>query len=155
VKVDTVDTKIGANGPGTSEAGTSAVGTSGASDGDEEDGNHAKEHAGLHSNYVRSEIGPKNKKRFEDEDDDDTNSKMGRSDILESPPNSDEEDGVTSEKTLEFHQVDMANLVLKLKMTFSDIQTFREADKGYNVQRGKEIRLKKMTEKGILLCVRM
>jgi hypothetical protein len=134
VEVDTVDTKTGANG----------ARTSGAGDGDEEDGNHAEEHAeeyvGLHSDYVRYEIGPKNKKRFEDVDDDDTNSEMGRSDILESPPNSDEEDGVTSEKTPEFHQVDMANPILKLKMTFSDIQTFREAVKEYNVQRGKEIR---------------
>jgi hypothetical protein len=84
-----------------------------------------------------------------------TNSEMGRSDILESPPNSDEDNGVTSEKTPEFDQVEMANPVLKLKMTFSDIQTFREAIKEYNVQRGKEIRLKKMTEEGLLLCVRM
>jgi hypothetical protein len=81
VEVDTVDTRTGASGAG---------------DGDEEDGNHAEEYAGLHSDYVRSEIGPKNKKRFEDVDDDDTNSEMGRSDILESPPNSDEEDGVTN-----------------------------------------------------------
>jgi hypothetical protein len=142
MEVDTIDTRTGASGAGTSGAVTRGVG-----DGDEEDGNHAEkyaeEHAGLHSDYVRSETGPKNKKRFEDVVDDDTNFEMGRSDILESPYNSDEEDGVTSKKTLEFHQVDMANPVLKLKMTFSDIQTFREAVKEYNVQRGKEIRLKK------------
>jgi hypothetical protein len=148
VKVDTVDTRTGASG-----AGTSGAETSGAGDGDEEDGNHAEEHDGLHSDYVRSETGPKNKKRFENEDDDDTNSKMVRSDILESPPNSDEEDGVTSKKTLEFHQVDMANPVLKLKMTFPNIQTFREAVKEYNVQRGKEIRFKKNDRRrSIVVC---
>jgi hypothetical protein len=122
VKINIVDTRTEINGVG---------------DGDEEDESHAeeqaKEYARLHSDYVRSETEPKNKKIFEDVDDDDTNSKMGRSDILESLPNSDEEDGVTSEKTPEFHQVDMANPILKLKMTFSDIQTFREAVKEYNV----------------------
>jgi hypothetical protein len=131
VEVDTVDTRTRTSG-----AGTSGVGNGdNENEGDEEDGNHVEEHNGNHSGYVRIETGPKNKKRFEDVDDDDTNSEMGRSDILESPLNGDEEDGVTSEKKKlqNFTKLTWLTQVLKLKMTFSDIQTFKEAVKEYNV----------------------
>ncbi|XP_059455044.1 uncharacterized protein LOC132185264 [Corylus avellana] len=68
---------------------------------DEEDGNHDEAHPS--SDGVRSESGPKNKKKFEELDDDETNLEKPRSDILESPPSSDEEDEIPSAKTPEFH----------------------------------------------------
>ena len=76
----------------------------------------------------------------DDEKDDDTNSDMGRSDILVSPLPSDEEDGVTSLPTnCDFHAVDLKDLVLELHMKFTNLEQFREAVKEYNVKRGKDI----------------
>jgi len=68
------------------------------------------------------------------------NFEMGRSDILLSPPISDEDSGgISSNLGSEFHAMDLVNLNLKLKMKFSSLQLFREAVKQYNVQRGKDI----------------
>ncbi|XP_059461906.1 uncharacterized protein LOC132190900 [Corylus avellana] len=118
---------------------------------DEEDGNHDEAHP--IDDSVRSESGPNNKKKFEELDDDDTNSEMGRSDILESPLNNDEECQVPSTKSPEFHRMDVVNPVLHLKMTFPDIQTFREAVKEYNLLRGKEVGFKKNERrKSIVVC---
>jgi len=61
---------------------------------------------------------------FEDVEVDDNESEIGRSDILLSPPVSDEEDGGISSQ---FHEVDLVNPNLKLKMKFASIQLFREA----------------------------
>ena len=107
VEVDTIDTRTRANGVGYNGVGTSHGGDDdNENEGDEEeDENHVEKYHGNHSDYVRSESGPKNKKRFEDVDDDDTNFEMGRSDILKSPLNSDEEDGVTSEKLQNFTEL--------------------------------------------------
>jgi hypothetical protein len=44
---------------------------------------------------------------FEDGDDADNNSTMGRSDLLESPVNSDEDDGDTSIPNYDFHAMDL------------------------------------------------
>jgi uncharacterized membrane protein len=53
---------------------------------------------------------------FEDVEVDGNNSKMGRSDILLSPPISDEEDGgIPIYPDVEFHEVDLLNPNLKLK----------------------------------------
>ncbi|XP_059450972.1 uncharacterized protein LOC132181751 [Corylus avellana] len=80
----------------------------------------------------------------DDEEDNDTNSDMGRSDILVSPIPSDEEDEATSLPTnCDFHVVDLNDPTLKLKMRFPNIQQFREAVKEYNVKRGKDICFKK------------
>jgi hypothetical protein len=47
----------------------------------------------------------------------------------------------------------MVNPILKLKMTFLVIQTFREAVKEYTVQRDKEIRFKKNDRRmSIVVC---
>jgi hypothetical protein len=65
---------------------------------------------------------------FEDVEVDDNESEIGRSDILLSPPVSDEEDGgISSHPDVEFHEVDLVNPNLKLKMKFASIQLFREA----------------------------
>jgi hypothetical protein len=82
---------------------------------------------------------------FEDVEVDENDSEIGRSDILLSPvPVSDEEDGGTSSHPdVEFHEVDIVNPNLKLRMKFANIQLFREAVKQYNVRRGKDIRFEK------------
>jgi hypothetical protein len=81
---------------------------------------------------------------FEDVDVVDNDSEMGRSDILLSPPISDEDSGgISSNPDLEFHAMDLVNPNLKLKMKFSSLQLFREAVKQYNVQRGKDIQFVK------------
>jgi len=77
---------------------------------------------------------------FEDAEVVHNNFEMGRSDILLSPPISDEDSGgISSNLGSEFHAMDLVNLNLKLKMKFSSLQLFREAVKQYNVQRGKDI----------------
>jgi len=81
---------------------------------------------------------------FEDVEMDENDSEMDRSDILLSPPISDEEDGeISYNPSSEFHEVDLVNPNLKLKMKFSSLQLFREAVKQYNVQRGKDIQFVK------------
>jgi hypothetical protein len=77
---------------------------------------------------------------FEDVEVVHNNFEMGRSDILLSPPISDEDSGgISSNIGSKFHAMDLVNLNLKLKMKFSSLQLFREAVKQYNVQRGKDI----------------
>jgi hypothetical protein len=81
---------------------------------------------------------------FEDVEVDDNDSEIGRSDIILSPPISDEGDGgISFNPRLEFHKVDLVNPNLKLKMKFSSLQLFREAVKQYNVKRGKDIQFVK------------
>jgi hypothetical protein len=63
-------------------------------------------------------------------------SKLGRSDILLSPPISDEEDDeISSYPSVEFYEIDIPNPTLKLKMKFFSIQLFREAIRECNVKR--------------------
>jgi hypothetical protein len=63
---------------------------------------------------------------FEEEEVDDVDSEMGRSDILLSPAISDGEDGgISSHLDLEFQEVDLLNPNLKLKMKFCSIQFIR------------------------------
>jgi hypothetical protein len=83
----------------------------------------------------RSKSGQKFKRTFEDVDDDDTNSEMGRSDILVSPVASDEEGELSSARRSEFHTVDLGDPVLELEMKFSNIQTFREAVRVSNLKK--------------------
>jgi hypothetical protein len=74
----------------------------------------------------------------------DNDSEMGRSDILLSPPISDDDSGeISSNLGSEFHAMDLVNPSLKLKMKFSTLQLFREAVKQYNVQRDKDIQFVK------------
>jgi len=81
---------------------------------------------------------------FEDVEVVDNDSEMGRSDILLSPPISDEDSGgISSNPGSEFHAMDLVNPNLKLKMKFSSLQLFREAVKQYNVRRGKDIQFVK------------
>jgi hypothetical protein len=71
---------------------------------------------------------------FEDVEVVDNDSEMGRSDILLSPPISDDNSGeISSNLGSEFHAMDLVNPSLKLKMKFSSLQLFREAVKQYNV----------------------
>jgi hypothetical protein len=92
---------------------------------------------------------------FEEVEADDNNSETGRIDILLSPPISDEKDyGISSHPSAEFHEVDIVNPNLKLKMKFSSLQLFGEAVKQYNVKRGKYVKFeKKMKEPGVLQFV--
>jgi hypothetical protein len=81
---------------------------------------------------------------FEDVEVVDNVSEMGRSDILLSPPVSDEDSGgISFNLGSEFHAMDLVNPTLKLKMKFYSLQLFREAVKQYNVQRGKDIQFVK------------
>jgi hypothetical protein len=91
---------------------------------------------------------------FEDVEVVDNDFEMGRSDILLSPPISDEDSGgILSNLGLEFHAVDLVNPNLKLKMKFSSLQLFREAVKQYNVQRGKHIQfVKNKRAKCVAVC---
>jgi len=68
-------------------------------------------------------------KSFEDVEVDDNHSEFGRSDVLLSPPINDEEDidRISSHPSVEFHEIDLPNLTLKLKMKLFSIQLFREA----------------------------
>jgi hypothetical protein len=89
-------------------------------------------------------------KSFEDVEVDDNHSELGRSDILLSPPiviDEDDIDGNSSHPSKEFHEIDLHNLTLKLKMKFSSIQLFREAVREYNVKRGKYIKFEKNKKK--------
>jgi len=65
-------------------------------------------------------------KSFEDVEVDDNHSELGRNDILLSPPINDEEDidRISSHPSVEFHEIDLPNLTLKLKMKFFSIQLF-------------------------------
>jgi len=92
---------------------------------------------------------------FEDVEVDDNNSERGRSDILQSPPNSDEVDGgISSYPSSKIYEVDLVNPNLKLKIKFSSLRLFRAAVKQYNVQRGKYIKCeKKMKEPDVLRFV--
>jgi hypothetical protein len=80
-------------------------------------------------------------------DDDDNNSDMARSDILVSLVASDEEVENSESRGSEFHSVDLGDPSLEVKMRFPDIQTFREAVRVFNLNRGKDITFKKMREK--------
>ncbi|XP_062147750.1 uncharacterized protein LOC133856711 [Alnus glutinosa] len=81
---------------------------------------------------------------FEDVEVVDNDSEMGRSDILLSPPISDDDSGgISSNLGSEFHAMDLVNPSLKLKMKFSSLQLFREVVKQYNAQRGKDIQFVK------------
>jgi len=59
----------------------------------------------------------------------------------------DDIDGNSSHPSKEFHEIDLHNLTLKLKMKFSSIQLFREAVREYNVKRGKYIKFEKNKKK--------
>jgi hypothetical protein len=61
------------------------------------------------------------KRIIEDVDDDDTNSEMGRSDILVSPIASDEEVEIPSARGSKFHAVDLRGPALELEMKFPNI----------------------------------
>jgi hypothetical protein len=80
---------------------------------DEGEGDHNGEGDGRRGPSTSSQC----MQSFEDIEADDKNSEMGRSDILLSPPTSDEEDGrISSHPDVEFHEVDLVTLNLKLKM---------------------------------------
>jgi hypothetical protein len=80
---------------------------------------------------------------FEDVDVDDNASDMARSDILESPVPSDDDDNRPYYKGVDFHEMDIGNPTLTLKMKFASIYLFREAVRQYNVRRGNDIRFHK------------
>jgi hypothetical protein len=80
------------------------------------------------------------------DDDDDANSDMAHSDILTSPPKSDEEYEVASQsrrkhviKRSEFHLIDMGNPEFVVGQKFLSIQVFREAVRECNVKMGKDV----------------
>jgi hypothetical protein len=88
-----------------------------------------------------------------DDDDDDNNSKMGRSDILVSPVTNDEEVENFESRRSEFHAIDLRDPGLEVNMRFSDIQTFREVVRVFNLNRGKDITFKRNERKKcIVVC---
>jgi hypothetical protein len=91
-------------------------------------------------------------------DDDDVGSDMARSDILISPPISDEENEVYSfarcvTRRTEFQETDMLNPQLSNGQRFPLIKVFREAIRESNLKNGKDIRFKKNYLQGALWCV--
>jgi hypothetical protein len=91
-------------------------------------------------------------------DDDDANSDMARSDILTSPPKSDEEYEVDSQrkhitKWSEFHLTDMGNNDFVVGQKFSSIQVFRDAVRESNVNMEKDVKFKKnYLAKCVVVC---
>ncbi|XP_059435398.1 uncharacterized protein LOC132168430 [Corylus avellana] len=91
-------------------------------------------------------------------DDDEANSTMARSDILVSPPISDEENEVSSiarcvTRRTEFQQTDRSNPQLSNEQLFPSIKVFREAIRENNLKKGKDIRFKKnYLAKCIVVC---
>jgi hypothetical protein len=64
---------------------------------------------------------------FEDVEVDDNAPNMARSDILESPIPNDDNDDRPYYKGVDFHEVDIGNPTLTMKMKFASIHLFREA----------------------------
>jgi hypothetical protein len=83
---------------------------------------------------------------------------MAPSDILTSPPKSDEEYEVDSQrkyvtKRSEFHMIDMSNNDFVVGQKFSSIQVFRDAVRESNVNMGKDVKFKKnYLAKCIVVC---
>jgi hypothetical protein len=96
----------------------------------------------------------------DDDDDDDANSDMARSDILTSPPKSDEDYEVASQsrrkhvtKRSEFHLTDMGNPEFVVGKKFPSIQVFREAVRECNVKMGKDVKFKRnYLAKCVVIC---
>jgi hypothetical protein len=85
---------------------------------------------------------------LEDEEEDEVSSNLARSDILVSPPKSDEENDVGSRpscvtRTSEFIDVDMEDPKLAVGMTFNSAMQFRQAVREYNLYRGKDVKFTK------------
>lgn len=91
---------------------------------------------------------------FEIADDENINSDMGRSDILESPCPNGEDEEVTHAPNHDFHAVDLDDPDIKLKQKFPDIKMFREVVKMYNVRRGKYIRFKRNERRNCIVVCR-
>jgi len=122
-------------------------------EGDDDDNTETVEMDYDVNNVGMSEGGGSAMSSFEIADDEDINSDMGRSDLLESPCPSGEDEEVTHALNRDFHAVDLADPDIKLKQKFSDIKMFREAVKMYNVRRGKDIRFKRNERrKCIVVC---
>jgi len=121
---------VNRTGPSTKTATNSTPQTD-EGDGEDEDGD-GSEGTEVKGTKVKGKGGSSTSshcmKSFEDIEADDNNSDMDRSDIVLTPPISDEDDGgISSHLNVEFHEADLPNPILKLKMKFSSIQLFREA----------------------------
>jgi hypothetical protein len=92
---------------------------------------------------------------FEEEEVDDVDFEMGRSDILLFPAVSDGEDGgISSHPDLEFQEVVLLNPNLQLKIKFYSIQFFRESIRQYNVRKRKDIKfVKNERAKCVGVCI--
>jgi hypothetical protein len=94
----------------------------------------------------------------DNDDDDDANSDMARSDILISPPNSDEEEEVAPQskyvtKSSEFQMADLGHPEFVVGQKFSSIKIFRTAVRECNLSMGKDIKFKKnYLAKCIVVC---
>jgi hypothetical protein len=105
------------------------------------------------NNVDMSEGGGSFMRSFEIADDEDSNSEMGRSDILESSCPSGEDEEVTHAPNHDFHSIDLGDPDIKLKQKFPSIKMFRETVKMYNVRRGKDVRFKRNERrKCIVVC---
>lgn len=97
------------------ETATNSMRQTDEGDGENEDGSEGIEVKGKGGSSTSGHC----MKSFEDVEADDNNSDMDRSDILLSPPTSDEENGgISSQPDVEFHEVDLPNSILKFKMKF-------------------------------------
>jgi hypothetical protein len=78
---------------------------------------------------------------LDDDEEDEVSSKLARSDILVTPPKSDEEYEAISGaeyviRTSQFQDVDMEDPHLKVGMSFDSAGQFRKAMREYNLFRG-------------------
>jgi hypothetical protein len=85
---------------------------------------------------------------LEDEEEDDVSSKMARSDVLLSPPASDDENEAHSRrrcvpKVSEFVETDMDDPKLEVGQRFIHAKQFREAVRTFNLLKGKDVQFTK------------
>jgi len=121
-----------------------AVGENDGDSGDEE-GAH-REAAQPETTHVGGSSGPATSaaQLLDDDEEDEVSSKLARSDILVTPPKSDEEYEAISGaeyviRTSQFQDVDMEDPHLKVGMSFDSAGQFRKAMREYNLFRGKDV----------------
>jgi hypothetical protein len=81
---------------------------------------------------------------LDDEEEDEVSSNLARSDILVTPPKSDEEYEVNSRdkcvtRTSQFEDVDMEDPHLDIGMSFTSASQLRKVVREYNLFRGKDV----------------
>jgi hypothetical protein len=115
----------------------------GGDSGEEEGGDGGHEEAAQQDRTHVGGLGDPSK-LLDDEEEDEVSSNLARSDVLVSPPKSDEEFEATSgvrcvTRVSQFEDVDMEDPHLDVGMSFESAAQFRKAVREYNLFRGKDV----------------